>query len=87
MQIETNKTYHATVKTNKVWVSCKVEECVPCTRMVRHVSCVPTVQKVCTFNHVQEQVTVPVTSFRCVPEVVAKTCTVGCSPIINLCSQ
>ena len=63
-------------RTERVWVSCKVEECVPCTRMVRHVSCVPTVQKVCTFKHVQEQVTVPVTSFRCVPEVVTKTCTV-----------
>ena len=63
-------------RTERVWVSCKVEECVPCTHMVRHVQCVPCTEKVCCFKHVAEQVTVPVTSFKCVPQVVTQTCTV-----------
>ncbi len=63
-------------RTERVWVSCKVDECVPCTHMVRHVECVPCTEKVCTFKHVEEQVTVPVTCFKCVPEVVNQTCTV-----------
>ena len=63
-------------RTERVWVSCKQDVCVPCTRMVRHVECVPTVEHVTCFKHVSEQITVPVTCFRCVPEVVNQTCTV-----------
>jgi hypothetical protein len=63
-------------KTVRKWVSCKVEECVPCTKMVRHVECVPTVENVTCYKHVQEQITVPVSCFKCVPECVTRTCTV-----------
>lgn len=63
-------------RTRQVWVACKVDECVPCTHMVRHVECVPTVEHVTVYKHVSEQVTVPVTSFKCVPECVHQTYTV-----------
>jgi hypothetical protein len=63
-------------RTERVWVSCKVDECVPCTHMVRHCSCVPTVEHVTCYKHVSEQITVPVSCFHCVPECVTKTCTV-----------
>ena len=63
-------------RTERVWVSCKQDVCVPCTHMVRHVECVPTVEHVTVCRQVSEQVTVPVTCFRCVPEVVSQTCTV-----------
>ena len=63
-------------RTDRVWVSCKVDECVPCTRMVRHCTCVPTVEHCTTYKHVCEQITVPVTCFKCVPQCVTKTYTV-----------
>jgi hypothetical protein len=63
-------------RTERVWVSCKVDECVPCTHMVRHCTCVPTVEHVTCYKHVSEQVTVPVSCFHCVPECVTKTYTV-----------
>jgi hypothetical protein len=44
--------------------------------MVRHCTCVPTVERVCVMKRVEEQVTVPVTTHRCVPECVKQTCTV-----------
>jgi hypothetical protein len=63
-------------RTKRVWVSCKVEECVPCTRMRVHVECVPCTERVCCYKQVTEQVTVPVTCRKCVPECVNQTCTV-----------
>jgi hypothetical protein len=63
-------------KTEKVWVSCKETIQVPCTRMERHVECVP--EKVCvTVNKmVATQQKVKVCKTRCVPECKTETYTV-----------
>jgi hypothetical protein len=63
-------------KTVKVWVSCKVTEQVPCTKMERKCEMVPTKQMVSVWKSIPKTVTCNETCWKCVP--VCKTETYTC---------
>jgi hypothetical protein len=65
-------------KTVKVWVACKETIQVPCTRMERHVECVPEKCMVTVNKMVPTQKTVTVCKTKCVPETKCETYTVSC---------
>jgi len=71
-------------KTKKVWVSCPVWVEIPCTKMVRHVECVPETIQVTVNRMVPVQETFKVCTHRCITECVNETVTVmvrKCVPV------
>jgi len=60
-------------KTVKVWVACKETIQVPCTRMERHVECVPEKCMVTVNKMVPTQKTFKVCKTRCIPETKCET--------------